>query len=69
MESIDIVTIQWVKRMRDRSLMTKLIYMVTIRWVGYADNPLICDNHQGGVCRMVLGKVPNNAFGDQRLFW
>ena len=33
MESIGMVTIRWVKRMHDESLMTKSISMVTIRWV------------------------------------
>ena len=55
--------------MHDGSLMTELIGMVTIRWVRYADDPLIRDDCQGEVCRMVLGKVLDNTFGFQRLLW
>ena len=37
-------------RMHDGSLTIESIGMVMIRWVGYADDPLIRDDRQGGVC-------------------
>ena len=43
--------------------MTKSIVMVTI-----PNDPLIRDDHQGGVCRMVLGKVLDNTFGFQHSY-
>ena len=114
-ESIDMVTIRWVKRMHEGSLMTKSINIVMIRWVRrmhdipqripndrvdwHRNNPIgqedawqILDdkvdrhghnlmgqedawqipddgvNRHGGVCCMMSKKVPNDAFGNQRLF-
>ena len=37
-------------RMHDGSLTIESIGMVMIRWVGYADDPLIRDDLQDGVC-------------------
>ena len=48
--------------MCDGSLMTKSIVMVTI-----PNDPLIRDDHQGGVCRTVSRKIPNDLLGPDNL--